>query len=90
MRRDFKKLLKTAGLPKIRFHDLRHTAASIMLNNGIPVLVASRRLGHAKPSMTMDVYGHLIPQKQEEITALMEEVMTFAEMPIAPQLPRFE
>ena len=50
----------------IRFHDLRHTAASLMLNHGIPVIVVSRRLGHAKPSITLDVYGQLIPSMQAE------------------------
>jgi hypothetical protein len=60
IRRAFRKLLATSGLPKIRFHDLRHTAASLMLNHGIPVLIVSKRLGHSKPSITLDVYGHLL------------------------------
>jgi len=47
-----------------------------MLNHGIPVLIASKRLGHSKPSITMDVYGHLIPSKQEEAANLMDELMT--------------
>ena len=74
--KSFKKLLEYAGLPDIRFHDLRHTAASLMLNNGIPVMVVSRRLGHAKPSITLDVYGHLIPSKQKEVVELMDELLT--------------
>ncbi len=72
----FKALLKDAGLPDIRFHDLRHTAASLMLNNGIPLIVVSRRLGHAQPSITLDVYGHLIPGKQQEAASLMDELLT--------------
>lgn len=64
--RDLKQLLKGAGLPDIRFHDLRHIAASLMLNNGAPVLVVSRRLGHARASITLDVYAHLIPRMQAE------------------------
>lgn len=76
LRRGFRKLLDESGLPKIRFHDLRHTAASLMLNYGIPILIVSRRLGHAKPSITLDVYGHLIPSKQEEAAALMDNLMT--------------
>ena len=52
----FKLSLKEAGLAGIRFHDLRHTSASLMLNNGIDIFVASKRLGHAKPSITLDVY----------------------------------
>jgi integrase len=59
--RDFKQLLQYAELPEIRFHDLRHTAASLMLNDGTPPIVVSKRLGHAKASITLDVYGHLIP-----------------------------
>jgi integrase len=88
--RDFKHLLKAAGLPIIRFHDLRHTAASIMLNYGIPVIVVSRRLGHAKPSITLDVYGHLIPSMQEEAAQKIDELITpvaFQQLhPTAPDL----
>jgi len=74
--RDFKNLLKAAGLPGIRFHDLRHTAASLMLNHGIPVIVVSRRLGHAQPSITLNTYGHLIPGMQEEAAQLIDELIT--------------
>lgn len=73
--RSFKQLLEEAGLPEIRFHDLRHTAASLMLNYGVPVIIVSRRLGHAKPSITMDVYGHIIPSRQEEAASLMDSLM---------------
>ena len=71
-----RKLLKASGLPKIRFHDLRHTAASLMLNHGIPVLIVSKRLGHSKPSITLDVYGHIIPSQQEEAAKLMDNLMS--------------
>jgi integrase len=82
--RDFKALLIEANLPKIRFHDLRHTAATLMLLNGIPLLVVSRRLGHAKPSITLDIYGHYLPGMQSRAAALMDELVT----PIAAQLQR--
>ncbi|MBW8012601.1 MAG: site-specific integrase [Chloroflexi bacterium] len=72
----FKAVIQEVGLPEIRFHDLRHTAASLMLNNGIPILIVSNRLGHAKPSITLDVYGHMIPSKQEEVAELMDELLT--------------
>jgi integrase len=45
----------------IQFHNLRHTSASLMLNRNIPAIVVSKRLGHAKPSTTLDIYGHLMP-----------------------------
>ena len=76
LRRRYKRLLKKAGLPEIRFHDLRHTAATLMLNNNILVIVVSRRLGHAQPSITLDVYGHLIPTKQKEVASLMDQLLT--------------
>ena len=76
IRRAMRKLLEASRLPKIRFHDLRHTAASLMLNHGIPVLIVSKRLGHSKPSITIDVYGHLIPSQQEEAAILMDNLMS--------------
>ncbi|MBX3002849.1 MAG: site-specific integrase [Anaerolineales bacterium] len=74
--REFRSLLKRAGLPKIRFHDLRHTAASLMLNNGVDVLVVSRRLGHSRASITLDVYGHLIPSGQEKAAHVVENLIS--------------
>jgi len=76
LHKDFKKQLERAKLREIRFHDLRHTAASLMLNHGIPVLVVSKILGHSKTSTTLDVYGHLIPVMQEEAARIMDEVIT--------------
>lgn len=74
--RYFKRLLQKAGLPDIRFHDLRHTAATLMLMNGIPLIVVSRRLGHSKPSVTLDIYGHYLPGMQEQAAILMDELVT--------------
>lgn len=82
LRLDFTHVLQQAGLPKIRFHDLRHTAASLMLNHGIPVIVVSKMLGHSKPSITMDIYGHLYNEMQDEAAQLMDELVT----PICTQL----
>jgi integrase len=57
----FARLVKAAGVPTIRFHDLRHTHASLLLARGTPVLDVSRRIGHASAAMTLDVYGHVVP-----------------------------
>ena len=86
LRKHFKDLLNEAGLPEIRFHDLRHTAAALMLSNGGPVIVVSRRLGHARPSITLDIYGHLIPQKQKAATDLMDRLLTPVEVRFEDQL----
>jgi len=74
--KDFKKHLQQAGLPDIRFHDLRHTAASLMLNSGIPMIVVAKRLGHSKPSTTMDIYGHFIPSMQKEVADKLDDLIT--------------
>jgi integrase len=74
--KDFKRIICRAGLPVIRFHDLRHSNASMMLNGGIPPIVASRRLGHSRVSVTLDTYGHLIPELQSEAAELMDELIT--------------
>ncbi len=86
MNKSFKKLLELIGLPSIRFHDLRHTAASLMLNYGIPVIIVSRRLGHARQSITLDIYGYLIPGKQEEVAELMDSLLTPIEIQLSKQI----
>jgi integrase len=53
--------VKDAGVRRIRFHDARHTAASLMLQAGVAVNVVSRRLGHASPMVTLTVYAHVVP-----------------------------
>lgn len=62
----FEHLAAEAGCPQIRFHDLRHTHASWLLSNSVPLKVVSERLGHARASTTLDVYGHVLPGMQED------------------------
>ena len=76
MRLDFNQVLVKAGLPKIRFHDLRHTAASLMLNHGVPAIVVSKILGHSKPSITLDIYGHLYVEMKDEAAKLMDQLVS--------------
>jgi len=60
----FKPLLKRAGLPDIRFHDLRHTSATLLLSAGIHPKIVQERLGHAQISVTMDTYSHVLASLQ--------------------------
>lgn len=76
LRKDFIAVLKEAGLPEVRFHDLRHSAASLMLNHNIPVLVVSKILGHANPAITLTVYGHLYTESVGIAGQLMDELVT--------------
>jgi integrase len=69
-------VLGRAGLQKIRFHDLRHTAASLLLNNGQGILAVSKLLGHSKPSVTLDIYGHVYNESMEEVARVMESLVT--------------
>jgi integrase len=55
-----------------------------MLNHDIPVIVVSRRLGHAKPSITLDVYGHLIPSMQTEVAQKIDDLITPVQITMAP------
>lgn len=72
----FRDLIEEAGLPAIRFHDLRHTAASLMLNHGVPPIVVSKRLGHKNVSITLDTYGHLIPEMNQDIGQIVDDLIT--------------
>jgi integrase len=74
--KDFTKILKAANLQRIRFHDLRHTAASLMLNHGVPALVVSKILGHSNPSVTLNIYAHSTLDMQSGAAAIMDEIVT--------------
>ncbi len=59
--REFKRLLRKAGLPDIRFHDLRHTNATLMLGQGVHPKVVRERLGHSQVAITLNIYSHVLP-----------------------------
>lgn len=74
--RHFKETLREANLPNVRFHDLRHSAASLMLQQGTHPKIVQERLGHASISLTLDTYSHVIPTMQEEVAAKIDELLT--------------
>ncbi len=63
--RAYKKAVKEASLPDSRFHDLRHSHATILLQNNVHPKVVSERLGHTKVSITLDLYSHVNPLLQD-------------------------
>ena len=74
--RSFKPLLKRAGLPEIRFHDLRHACATLLLSKAVSVKVVQEILGHSSVSVTMDVYSHVLPDMQEKAAVVMDSLLS--------------
>jgi integrase len=75
LRWHLRRLARAAGVPIIRFHDLRHCAATYALANGVPVKVVSEMLGHASTGITEDVYAHVLPHMQDSAAAVMDAVL---------------
>ena len=75
LRRSFYPLLNRGGLPRIRFHDLRHTAATLLLVQGVHPKIVQDLLGHSTINLTMDVYSHVLPNLQEEAATKMEALL---------------
>jgi integrase len=72
---NFSRIVTRAGLSNVRFHDLRHTFASLMLLRGAKPKVISEALGHSSVAFTMDVYSHIIDGIQNDVMALLDEVL---------------
>jgi integrase len=72
---EFKKLLTQAGLPNIRFHDLRHSAASLLLTVGVHPKIVQEVLGHTQISMTMDIYSHVLPGMQQDAMGKLHDTL---------------
>ncbi|CAA9572151.1 MAG: Integrase [uncultured Thermomicrobiales bacterium] len=70
--RHFKGVLQAAGLPNIRFHDLRHAAASLLVAQGVHPRVVMEILGHSQISLTMNTYAHVLPETQREAAGFMD------------------
>jgi integrase len=76
------KNIQRSGLPRIRFHDLRHTHASHMLSAGVHPKVASERLGHSTIGITLDLYSHVMPGMQADAAERVDEAIQRALRPI--------
>jgi len=74
--RRFHSILKTPGLPRIRFHDLRHSAATLLLAQGVSPWYFSDLLGHSQVSFTMQTYAHVLPHVQRDVADRMNEILS--------------
>ncbi|TFH65668.1 MAG: site-specific integrase [Candidatus Zixiibacteriota bacterium] len=75
VKREFHPALERGGLRRIRFHDLRHTFASLLIANGEDIKFIQNQLGHASATTTLDRYGHLFPGMQKEAAERLDETV---------------
>jgi len=73
--RDFKAALRRAGLPEVRFHDLRHTCATLLLRQGVNPKYVQELLGHANVSLTLNVYSHVLPDMGDAAAGAMDTAL---------------
>ena len=71
-----KRVLARAGIPKVRFHDLRHTFATIALQNGVDIKTVSGMLGHFSAGFTLDTYAHVTTSAQKEAAQTMGNILS--------------
>ena len=76
MSREFRALLVSTGLPAIRFHDLRHTAATLLLAQGVDPRTIMETLGHSQISLTLNTYSHVLPALQVDAAAKLDAILT--------------
>ena len=70
------KIAVELNIPKIRFHDLRHTHATMLLRKDVHHKIVSERLGHSSISITLDTYSHVLPDMQKEAAEKLNDLMT--------------
>ncbi len=75
IRRQFVTLCKKAQVRQIRIHDMRHTAATLMIRSGVNIKVVSEQLGHSSIRVSLDVYGHLLDVQKDELADAMERML---------------
>jgi integrase len=73
--RRFQRILVAAGLPRQRFHDLRHACASLLLAQGVPARVVMETLGHSEISLTLNTYSHVMPSLGREAAERMDQLL---------------
>ena len=82
--------MERADLPRIRLHDLRHTAASLMLAEGVQARVIMQTLGHSQISITLNTYGHVSQELSRDAADRMESLMGRADAALAAKMAATE
>lgn len=78
---------KKTDVKRIRIHDIRHSHASLLINQGCDALILADRLGHEKVSTTLNTYSHLFPHKQQELVSNLEQLGPGTKTTPAPEPP---
>lgn len=73
--RNFGAIIDRAGVPTIRLHNLRHTHATLLLSAGTPIKAISEQLGHAKTSITLDTYAHVLPDMLDRAVGAIDAAL---------------
>ena len=73
--RVMKRIVKSTKVPNIRFHDIRHTHASILISEGVDIVKISKRLGHANPKIRLEYYAHLLPNTDNDISDIFHNAL---------------
>lgn len=70
-----KRLISIANVTSIRFHDLRHIHASILISEGVDIVKVSHRLGHSNPKITLETYAHLVPNQDNDVADIFHSAI---------------
>jgi integrase len=78
VRHEFARILERAELPRIRFHDLRHTFATLQLANGQPIKIIGEMMGHTRTAITQDLYMHVSARMQRDAADALDALLVGA------------
>ncbi|MGE6609345.1 tyrosine-type recombinase/integrase [Peribacillus sp. NPDC076916] len=73
--RVMKRISEAANVTPIRFHDIRHTHASVLISEGVDIVKVQTRLGHSKPSITLEHYAHMMPNQDDEVADIFHNAL---------------